>query len=70
MLRHLLRGTLGYTGMDVAEPFFGWHVPYISAEDRSKMMDDYAAHLSRVDTLPVLEFPSMSDFSKDLRPLR
>jgi NAD(P)H dehydrogenase (quinone) len=69
MLRHFLRGTLAYSGMDVLEPFFAWHVPYISEEARVEMMDSYAQHLSLIDTLPVLDAPSMSDFTKDLHPL-
>lgn len=69
MLRHLLRGTLAYTGMDVVEPFFAWHVPYLAPEDRSAMLARYAAHLGAVEDLPLLDFPRMSDFTDKLYPL-
>lgn len=35
MLSPLLRGTLGYTGMEVLDPFLAWHVP-ISLRRRGK----------------------------------
>lgn len=69
MLRHLLRGTLAYTGMDVAQPFFAYHVPYLPPEDRAAMLSRYSAHLEGVETLPLLEFPRLSDFTETLHPI-
>ncbi|WP_170400849.1 NAD(P)H-dependent oxidoreductase [Ruegeria arenilitoris] len=70
MLRPLLQGTLAYTGMNVIEPFFGWHVPYIQPEERAQILDDYAVCLKSLDERQLLEFPSMADFSRDLHPLK
>lgn len=70
MLRHLLRGTLGYCGMGVPQPFFAWHVPYITPEARDEMMADYIAHLKSVEDLPLMEFPHMADFSETMEPIR
>ena len=41
MLKHLLRGTLGYLGFEVLQPFVGWHVPYISQDARTALLDTY-----------------------------
>jgi len=68
MLRHLLRGTLGYLGFEVLPPFIGWHVPYISGDARSVILDEYRACLRSVDDLETMKFPSLEDFDETLRP--
>lgn len=69
MLAPLLRGTLAYTGFEVVEPFIGWHVPYISQQDREAMMEDYEQYLRAIDQQPVLKYPSMSEFHPSLHPI-
>ena len=69
MLRHLLRGTLYYTGMSVLPPFVAWHVPYISNEARSRYLDTYRERLTKIDLLKPLPFPSLKDFDEKLYPL-
>jgi len=70
MLRHLLRGTLGYVGLDVLKPVFGWHVPYIDDAERRKILDAYKARLATVFTETPLDlYPSLSDFDSVMRPL-
>lgn len=69
MLRHLLRGTLAYTGFDVLPPFVGYHVPYIGQDERSKILDDYEVCLSQVDSIAPLRFVSMNDFDDRLHPI-
>lgn len=69
MLRHLLRGTLAYTGFQVLPPFVGYHVPYITDEARRQILDDYQHHLSQLDSLAPLEFPSMKQFDAGLYPI-
>jgi len=69
MLRHLLRGTLYYTGMSVLPPFVSWHVPYITDEARSKYLDAYKERLTQIDLLRPLPFPSLKDFDDKLYPL-
>lgn len=69
MLRPLLRGTLAYTGFTVLPPFVGYHIPYISDAERRKILQNYVHHLSRIDKLEPLCFPSMSDFDERLYPL-
>ena len=68
MLRPILRGTLGYSGMTVLPPFVAWHVPYIKPEQREQVMADYRQRLREIDTLTPLSFPSMDDFDATLRP--
>lgn len=68
MLRPILRGTLGYTGMSVLPPFVAWHVPYIKPEERADMLDQYRQRLRQIDELEPLQFPSMDDFDDMLRP--
>ncbi|WP_408350502.1 NAD(P)H-dependent oxidoreductase [Paraburkholderia sp. RL17-337-BIB-A] len=41
MLRPLLRGTRGYVGFDVLEPFFAYHVPYVAKEERVEILDGW-----------------------------
>ncbi|MDM0117434.1 NAD(P)H-dependent oxidoreductase [Variovorax sp. J22R133] len=69
MLRPILRGTLGYTGMTVLPPFVAWHVPYIQPEQRDELMQQYRERLHEIDALRPLAFPSMADFDSALRPL-
>lgn len=69
MLSPLLRGTLGYTGMEVLDPFMAWHVPYIPQDAREEIMSDYAQSLRDLDQRTSLEFPSLDSFDKHLNPL-
>ncbi len=64
-----MRGTLGYTGMEVLDPFLAWHVPYISQEAREEMMQDYATSLRALDGRGSLKFPSLDAFDERLNPL-
>jgi NAD(P)H dehydrogenase (quinone) len=69
MLRHVLQGTLGYCGFKVVEPFFGYHVPYISPQERSACLERYRDHIRRLDDLPQLAMPRIEDFDERLAPL-
>lgn len=69
MLRHLLRGTLYYTGMTVLPPFVAWHVPYISDEARKDYLRAYAERLEDLPNLQPLDFPSLGEFDEKLYPL-
>ncbi len=64
MLKHLLRGTLGYVGFDVLKPFVGWHVPYVSSEARAELLDEYRARLRTLTTEAPMNFPTLSDFDE------
>jgi NAD(P)H dehydrogenase (quinone) len=68
MLRPLLRGTLYYCGMDVLPPFAAYHVPYITPEARSAMLDKYRDYLGQIDMLEPLRFPSLDEFDSKLYP--
>lgn len=70
MLKPVLQGTLAYTGMTVLPPFVGWHVPYISAEARTAMLQDFRRHLDWLDEATPLAFPSLDDFDGQMQPLR
>ena len=68
MLRHILRGTLYYGGLEVLQPFVAHHVPYITHEARVTLLDDLEAHVRRLETLPRLQFPSLDAFDDRLYP--
>jgi len=69
MLRHLLRGTLYYTGMSVLPPFVAWHVPYITDEARKEYLRAYKHILNSLESCKPLSFPSLDDFDDNLYPL-
>ncbi len=68
MLRPITRGTLGYVGLTVHEPFIGWHVPYITDDARAAMLADYVTCLRTLDRRPVLAMPSVDAFNSDMSP--
>jgi NAD(P)H dehydrogenase (quinone) len=68
MLKHLLRGTLGYLGFEVLQPFVGWHVPYISSAARTELLDKYRERLKNLESDDPLQFPSLDDFDELLHP--
>jgi NAD(P)H dehydrogenase (quinone) len=70
MFRALLRGTFGYVGMSVLEPFVAWHVPYVDDMTRRGMLADYAARLQAIESEePIATCPSLSDFDEQMVPL-
>jgi NAD(P)H dehydrogenase (quinone) len=69
MLRHILRGTLAYTGMTVLPPFVAHHVPYISHDERTALLEQYRSRLRAIETLQGLQYVSMSQFDDRLNPL-
>jgi NAD(P)H dehydrogenase (quinone) len=68
MLRPILRGSMAYVGLSVLPPFIGWHVPYISDEDRHTLLEEYRAYLTNLDQLDPLTFPSLDDFDEKMMP--
>ncbi len=68
MLKHILQGTLAYTGLAVLPPFVAFHVPYISAEARTRYLNDYSARLDALASTEAMRFPSMDDFDEKLHP--
>jgi len=66
MLRHLLRGTLYYTGMSVLPPFVAWHVPYIPDDARKDYLKAYEERLCKLNDLEPLTFPSLEEFDDKL----
>ena len=69
MLRHLLQGTLGYTGMGVLEPFVGWHIPYVSDDERRLVLEAWRNRLQSLGSEDaVLKFPRLSEYDERLYP--
>jgi len=68
MLRHMLRGTLGYAGFDVLPSFVAYHVPYITPGEREAMLGRYGDYLTKLDQLKPLSFPSLDDFDAEMAP--
>ncbi|RDV00853.1 NAD(P)H-dependent oxidoreductase [Trinickia dinghuensis] len=69
MLRHLLQGTLGYVGYEVLEPFFAWHVPYVSDSERANTLTRWCDFIDRLDRQPRIPMPRIEDYDDVLRPL-
>jgi NAD(P)H dehydrogenase (quinone) len=70
MLRPILRGTLWYTGMQVLPPFYAWHVPYITAEARTTVLQDWRRWLLTLEQAKPLSFPRLDEFDDRLHPKR
>lgn len=69
ILKPVLQGTLGYTGMTVLPPFVGYHIPYLQPEQRAGILDDYRQHLANLDQLEPLKMPVLAAFDREMRPL-
>ncbi|MDQ0123481.1 NAD(P)H dehydrogenase (quinone) [Pseudomonas lini] len=69
MLRPLLRGTLAYVGLEVLQPFVGWHVPYISAEARQAFLVSYGRRLESIESDEPIQYPRLGQFDDRLYPL-
>lgn len=70
MLKPVLRGTLGYAGFDVVEPFAAYHVPYISQEARVEMLEQFDLAISQFNERAVLPMPSLEHFDAQMYPLK
>ena len=69
MFSHLLRGTLGYVGMEVLAPFVAWHVPYVTDDDRRAILDAYRERLRGLPGSASLPVPSLDGFDRTMKPL-
>ncbi len=69
MLKHLLQGTLAYTGFQVHEPFVGWHVPYVSSAKRREILEQWRTRIGSLESEAALQYPHMNDFDENLRRL-
>lgn len=69
MLRHLLRGTLAYTGLAVLPPFVAWHVPYIDQDARGAILQHLRERLAGLESMQPLPSPSLDDYDSRLYPL-
>jgi NAD(P)H dehydrogenase (quinone) len=69
LLKHILQGTLGYVGMDVLTPFFGYHVPYLNDDDRAAILDAYQKRLNNIWDEPPLKMPNLNDYDDVLKKI-
>jgi len=68
MLRHFLQGSLGYVGLEVLEPFIAYHTPYVSADERSLILEALGEHVDRLDRLPAMIMPDLEAFDRGFAP--
>jgi len=66
LLKPLIRGTLGYVGMSVLEPFAAYHVPYLSDAERAEIMRGWRSALATLDERRCLDVPSLNDYDETL----
>jgi NAD(P)H dehydrogenase (quinone) len=69
ILKPLLQGTLAYIGMDVYQPFYAFHVPYISADERARLLANWRRELTALDERQYLAMPDLSKFDEFFHPL-
>ena len=65
----MLQGTLGYIGCTVLPPFVGYHIPYLTPEQRGGILADYRQHLAGLDQLEPLKLPVLAAYDREMRPL-
>ena len=65
-----LQGTLGYVGLGVLQPFVGWHIPYVSDDDRRQVMQEWRARLRALEAeKALLKFPRLEEYDDRLYPI-
>lgn len=69
MFKHLLQGTLAYSGLEVVQPFVVWRLPHAGRETKRHILHGYHNHLLNLDATPALSMPSLKDFDRFMRPL-
>jgi len=69
MLKPVLQGTLGYVGMEVLTPFCAYHVPYISEDERAKILENWRHVLANIHGRDRLQMPDLSHFDDRFRPV-
>jgi NAD(P)H dehydrogenase (quinone) len=62
LFQPLLKGTLGYVGFEVFEPFFAYHVPYLDEQGRKAILGDWLSALLRLPARRVLPMPKVGDY--------
>lgn len=67
LLSSILRGTLAYVGMDVLRPFLGYHVPYLTADERAAILDQYQARLQSLQDEEPMPMPTLDAFDEHMR---
>ncbi|POP54505.1 NAD(P)H-dependent oxidoreductase [Zhongshania marina] len=70
ILKPLLQGSLGYVGMEVYEPFYAFHVPYLKDEKRQRILDDWGNVLTNLEQRPILDMPDLEHFDDRFYPIQ
>jgi NAD(P)H dehydrogenase (quinone) len=70
ILKPVLQGSLGYVGMNVLEPFYAFHVPYVSAEARAELLKKWCNELTNIDGRKQLDMPDLSKFDDYFYPIK
>lgn len=60
-------GVLALCGYAVLPPFVGWAVPWIGADGRAAVLDDWRKRLANVESDQPLNFHRLADFGDDHR---
>ncbi|MDH4846251.1 NAD(P)H-dependent oxidoreductase [Pseudomonas putida] len=65
LLRPLLKGSLGYVGFDVLAPFVGFHIPYLSTDERKLIQLKWREALATLSERKQLLMPNLSDYDEN-----
>ena len=68
LMKPLLQGTLAYVGLEVLDPFYAYHVPYLPREQRDAIMAEFEEAVRNLDRRLSLRFPRMEAFDDKLYP--
>jgi NAD(P)H dehydrogenase (quinone) len=68
ILMPLLKGVLGFTGMEVLPPFVAHHVPYVGPMGRKQLLAQWRTHLLGLDDLTPLSMPRLEDHPEAMAP--
>lgn len=69
MMRHFFQGTLGYVGFSVYQPFVAYHVPYLAADARERLLSELRQAVKYLPDRSLIAMPDLKNFDERFAPL-